>query len=63
MEKEGKVQEDEGKKRKKTNRNRMRKLKNSEKTIFAPQCNLGMYMFDESGDYVTIPEKHVVFTE
>lgn len=34
-----------------------------EKTIYAPYCNIGMYMFDETGDYVNIPDNHLVFTQ
>lgn len=49
------------KKVKKNRRNRT--LKKREKLIFAPQSNLGLNMFDESGDYVTIPDKYVVFTQ
>ena len=40
-----------------------RKLERYEKMIYAPQSNLGMTLFDETGDYVNIPENHVVFTE
>lgn len=43
---------------------KMRKsLKKFEKVIYAPQSNIGMTMFDETGDYVTIPDKYVVFTK
>ena len=52
---------DEKKVVKKSRRNRT--LKKREKLIFAPQSNLGLNMFDESGDYVTIPDKYVVFTQ
>lgn len=38
-------------------------LKKFEKLIYAPQSNVGMLMFDETGDYVTIPDKYVVFTK
>jgi ribosome biogenesis protein BMS1 len=40
-----------------------RSLKKYEKLIYAPQSNIGLMMFDESGDYVTIPDKYVVFTK
>lgn len=38
-------------------------LRKHDKKLYAPQCNIGLAMFDETGDYVQIPEKHVVFTE
>lgn len=40
-----------------------RSLKKYEKLIYAPQSNIGLMMFDESGDYVNIPDKYVVFTK
>jgi ribosome biogenesis protein BMS1 len=40
-----------------------RGLKKHEKMLYAPQSNIGMTMFDETGDYVEIPDKHVVFTK
>ncbi len=30
--------------------------------IYAPMSNIGTYLFDKEGDYVTIPKNHVVFT-
>lgn len=39
-----------------------RGLRKHDKKLYAPQCNIGLAMFDETGDYVQIPEKHVVFT-
>ena len=26
-------------------------------------CNIGVQLFDETGDYINIPDKHVVFTK
>ena len=40
-----------------------RGLKKNEKILYAPQSNIGMAMFDETGDYVEIPDKHIVFTQ
>lgn len=40
-----------------------RSLRKIEKAIYAPQSDLGLMMFDESGDYVHIPDKHIVFTK
>lgn len=32
-----------------------RSLKKREKMIYAPMSNVGTYLFDKEGDYVTIP--------
>lgn len=40
-----------------------RSLKKREKLIYAPMSDLGFLIFDETGDYVNIPDKHVVFTQ
>ena len=40
-----------------------RGLRKNEKVLYAPQSNIGMAMFDDTGDYVEIPDKHVVFTK
>lgn len=37
-------------------------LRKHDKKLYAPQSNIGLALFDETGDYVQIPEKHVVFT-
>lgn len=31
--------------------------------IYSPMSNVGMFLFDKEGDYVTIPKNHLVFTE
>ena len=40
-----------------------RGLQRYEKMVYAPQCDLGLTLFDETGDYVNIPDGHVVFTK
>ena len=40
-----------------------RGLRKNDKKLYAPQCNIGMALFDDTGDYVEIPDKHVVFTQ
>jgi ribosome biogenesis protein BMS1 len=42
---------------------RERALREHEKMIYAPQCNIGLTLYDETGDYINIPDKHVVFTK
>jgi len=49
------VKDEETKKKK-------RSLKQKEKVIYAPNSNLGFINFDTAGGYITIPDKHVVFT-
>lgn len=56
--KEGNVEQENNRKKKKGNRS----LKTDERLLFAPQCNIGVLSFDETGGYVTIPEKYIVFT-
>lgn len=48
---------------KEDSKEKRRSLKKIEKAIYAPQSDLGLMIFDESGDYVNIPDKHVVFTK
>lgn len=48
-------------KRHKSKKNRS--LQMSERLIYAPQSNIGVLSFDETGGYVTIPDKYVVFTK
>ena len=40
-----------------------RTLRRAEKLIYAPQSDIGLTMFDETGDYVSIPEKYVIFSK
>lgn len=40
-----------------------RTLRKWEKIIHAPQSQVSAYLFDKDGDYITLPKKHVVFTE
>ena len=40
-----------------------RGLRKQEKILYAPQCDIGLAVYDETGDYVEIPDKHVVFTK
>ncbi len=49
---------EKGKEKKK----KKRTLKKREKVLYAPLSNIGLNMFDESGDYINIPDQHVVFT-
>jgi hypothetical protein len=30
--------------------------------IYSPMSNVNSYLFDKEGDYITIPQNHVVFT-
>jgi ribosome biogenesis protein BMS1 len=40
-----------------------RGLRKHEKVLYAPQSDIGLAVYDETGDYVQIPDKHVVFTK
>ena len=53
------VEEEEKKKRP----NRSRTLELNQRILYAPQSNVGVLAFDETGGYVTIPDKYVVFTK
>lgn len=39
-----------------------RSLKQNERLIYAPQSNLGFLNYEQSSGYITIPDKHVIFT-
>jgi ribosome biogenesis protein BMS1 len=39
-----------------------RNLKQNEKIIYAPMSNLGFLNYEQSSGYITIPDKHVMFT-
>lgn len=59
--------DDEGKKPVEEERIKKKKqkrtLKQSEKIVYAPFCNLGFLNYEKSGGYITIPDEHVVFTK
>lgn len=40
-----------------------RSLRKREKLLYAPMNDIGLLLFDDTGDYINIPDKHVVFTE
>ncbi len=40
-----------------------RTLKDKEKIVYAPFSNLGSLNFDRSSGYITIPDKHIVYTK
>ena len=40
-----------------------RNLREREKTVYAPYASIGSLNFDRSSGYITIPAKHVLFTE
>lgn len=42
---------------------RRRTLKQNERIIYAPNCNLGMLSFETTGGYVTIPKDNIIFTK
>lgn len=39
-----------------------RSLKQNERLIYAPQSNLGFLNYEQTSGYITIPDKHVIFT-
>lgn len=43
--------------------NRSRTLELNQRLLYAPQSNVGVLAFDETGGYVTIPDKFVIFTK
>lgn len=44
-------------------RSKKRNLKQNERVIYAPQSNLGFLNYEQTSGYITIPDKHVLFTE
>jgi len=40
-----------------------RTLKQDERLIYAPQSNLGFLNYEQTSGYITIPDRHVIFTE
>jgi ribosome biogenesis protein BMS1 len=42
---------------------RKRNLKDKEKVIYAPFCNIGAMNFEKTTGYITIPDKYVVYTK
>jgi len=52
-------EENIGKQKKK----KKRTLKQTERIIYAPNSNLGYLNYEKSGGYITIPDKHVIFTK
>lgn len=40
----------------------MRNLKDKEKVLYAPFCNVGALNFEKSTGYITIPDNQVVYT-
>ena len=53
--------EDAEEKKKKPNHSRTLEL--NQRLLYAPQSNVGVLAFDETGGYVTIPDKFIVFTQ
>lgn len=47
----------------KRKKKRNRTLNANVKHIYAPHCNLGYLNFDKTGNFITIPEHYVKFTE
>jgi ribosome biogenesis protein BMS1 len=43
--------------------NQSRTLELNQRLLYAPQSNVGVLSFDETGGYVTIPDKFVIFTK
>jgi hypothetical protein len=43
--------------------NHSRTLELDQRMLYAPQSNVGVLTFDETGGYVTIPDKFVIFTK
>jgi len=43
--------------------NHSRTLELNQRLLYAPQSNVGVLAFDETGGYVTIPDKFIVFTQ
>lgn len=41
---------------------KMRTLKDKEKVIYAPFCNLGALNFEKTTGYITIPDSQVIYT-
>lgn len=39
-----------------------RSLKQNERLIYAPQSNLGFLNYEQTSGYITIPDKHIIFT-
>lgn len=42
---------------------KLRTLKQKERVIYAPHCNLGFLNFEKSGGYISIPDDYVVFSK
>jgi len=40
----------------------MRNLKDREKVLYAPFCNIGALNFEKNTGYITIPDKQVLYT-
>lgn len=51
----------ENKEKKKAGRSRTLEL--NQRLLYAPQSNVGVLAFDETGGYVTIPDKFIIFTK
>lgn len=47
----------------KRRKRKRRTLNTNNKLIYAPHCNLGYLNFDKTGNFITIPEHYVKFTE
>ncbi len=40
-----------------------RTLKDKEKIVYAPFSNLGSVNFDKTSGYISIPDKHIIYTK
>jgi len=47
----------------KPKKKKKRTLKQDERLIYAPQSNLGFLNYEQTSGYITIPDRHVIFTE
>ncbi len=48
---------------KKEEKKKWRTLKDKEKIVYAPFSNLGSVNFDKTSGYITIPDRHIIYTK
>lgn len=46
-----------------TGKKKSRTLKDKERVLYAPFCNIGAMNFEKSTGYITIPDQYVVYTK
>jgi len=44
-------------------RKKKRSLKDKERVLYAPFCNIGAMNFEKATGYITIPDQYVVYTK